>query len=208
MALNNEMNWASSEETIPLIPVHPDQEPVSAGTTLLQALQKRKTIREFAYRGFSMETLSRLLWCAFGINRPVDGRRTAPSAQNWQEIDIYVSMASGLYLFDAKAFTLQLVLKEDIRGATGWQDFVSHVPVNLVYVADLHKLGDAPRTEQKFYAALDTGFISQNIYLFCATEGLATVVRGWVDRPALAQIMKLAPNQRVIAAQSVGYPKD
>jgi hypothetical protein len=208
MALDEDLNWASSEETISLIPVHPDREPAGASKTLMQSLQKRQTIREFSRRGLGMETLSRLLWCAFGINRPEDGRRTAPSAQNWQEIDIYVSMASGLYLFDAKAFTLQLVLKEDIRGATGWQDFVPHVPVNLVYVADLHKLGDAPRTEQKFYAALDTGFISQNIYLFCATEGLATVVRGWVDRPALAQIMKLAPNQRIIAAQSVGYPKD
>jgi nitroreductase len=110
-------------------------------------------------------------------------------------------------VFDAHAFSLRPVLDADIRAATGWQDFVPHAPVNLVYVADLAKMGEAPQTEKKFYAALDAGLICENVYLFCAAEGLATVVRGWVDRPALAKVMGLGPTQRVIVAQSVGYPK-
>jgi nitroreductase len=110
-----------------------------------------------------------------------------------------------LYLFDPHASVLRLVTEGDIRADTGWQDFVAKVPVNLIYVANLNKMDAAPIDEKKFYAALDTGFISQNVYLFCAAEGLATVVRGWVDRPALAKTMKLGPDQRIIVAQSVGY---
>jgi nitroreductase len=98
-------------------------------------------------------------------------------------------------------------LQEDVRAATGWQDFVPRVPINLVYVANLAKMGDGPRVEKKFYAALDVGFISQNVYLFCAADGLATVVRGWIDRPKLAKIMGLGAEQRIIVAQSVGYPQ-
>jgi nitroreductase len=100
------------------------------------------------------------------------------------------------------------VLAEDIRAATGMQDFVGTAPLNLVYVADLARMSASDRTEQRFYSAIDTGFISQNVYLFCASEGLATVVRGLVDRRSLAKLMQLRPQQRVIVAQTVGYPKD
>ena len=206
MTQNEHANQASLK-SISLIPVQPDQGPTDPGKTLIQILQQRKSIRDFGDRDLSLEILSRLLWAAFGINRPENAHRTAPSAKNWQEIDIYVAMKEGLYLFDPHEFALRPILQEDIRAATGWQDFVPHVPVNLVYVANLAKMDDAPHQEQKFYAALDTGFISQNVYLFCAAEGLATVVRGWVDRPTLAPIMKLGPDQRIIVAQSVGYPR-
>lgn len=134
--------------------------------------------------------------------------RIAPSAKNAQEIDIYVAMSEGLYIFDPQTFALHLILKHDIRAATGWQDFVPHVPVNLVYVANMKKMDGASRQEKKFYAALDTGYISQNVYLFCAAEGLATVARGWVDRPALAKIMGLGLEQRIILAQSIGFLRD
>ncbi|MDO8306052.1 SagB/ThcOx family dehydrogenase [Herminiimonas sp.] len=173
---------------------------------LLQTLYRRKTSRDFSDRAVSLETLSRLLWAACGCNRLDDGHRTNPSAMNWQEIDIYVALAQGLYLFDPHAFVLRLVQEHDIRAATGWQDFVPKVPINLIYVANLAKIDEAPIKDQKFYAALDTGFISQNVYLFCAAAGLATVARGWVDRPALAKVMNLGQEQRVILAQSVGYP--
>jgi len=177
------------------------------GSSLMQILRSRKSNREFSDRAIDAETLSRLLWAAFGINRTEGAHRTAPSAKNWQEIDIYVARSDGLYLFDPHAFVLSLVRKEDLRAATGWQDFVPTVPVNLVYVADLEKMGDGAVDEKKFYAALDTGFISQNVYLFCAAEGIATVVRGWVDRPKLAKTMGLRATQRVIVAQSIGYPR-
>jgi len=126
---------------------------------------------------------------------------------NWQEIDIYVATAEGLSVYDAKAHRLNPVLNEDVRAVTGTQDFVKGAPVNLVYVADLAKTHDAGPQEQDLYTAVDTGVIVQNVYLFCASEGLATVVRGSVDRAALAKVMKLRPNQRIIVAQTVGYPQ-
>ena len=148
-----------------------------------------------------------MLWAAFGINRKDSGKHTAPSAVNWQEIDIYAATADGLYIYDAKEHMLKPVLAEDIRAATGKQAFVKDVPVNLIYVADFSRMGKIKLENKIFYSAADTGFISQNVYLFCASEGLATVVRGAVDKPALEKAMKLGPDQRVILTQSVGYPK-
>jgi SagB-type dehydrogenase family enzyme len=135
------------------------------------------------------------------------GKRTAPSAKNWQEIDIYVAMAEGLYVYEAKTHVLQPVLAGDIRAMTGRQSFAADAPVNLVYVADLGRMGKASKEEQEIYSAADTGFISENVYLFCASEGLATVVRGSVDRETLAKAMRLRADQKIILAQTVGYPK-
>jgi len=143
-----------------------------------------------------------------GINRPESGKRTAPSAVNWQEINIYVSTAEGLYLFDAQAHALTLVAAQDIRALTGLQPFVKDAPVNLVYVADFARMGLGSEADKTFYSAADTGFISQNVYLYCASEGLATVVRGLVDREALSKAMGLRPDQRITLAQSVGYPRE
>lgn len=176
------------------------------GRALMQVLKDRKSSREFSTEKLPPQVLSNMLWAAFGINRP-DGKRTAPTARNRQEIDVYVALAEGLYLYDAKAHTLVPVLAEDIRAATGGQPFVKDAPVNLIFVSDYSKMGNAPDDQKDFYSATDTGFISQNVYLYCACEGLATVVRGYVDRPALAKVMKLRPDQKVILAQSVGYPK-
>ena len=178
----------------------------SGGMPLFDALHARRSQREFQDRELSLDILSSLLWSAFGINRP-DGHRTAPSARNCQEIDIYAATKTGLYLLDPKEWTLNLVLAADIRTATGMQDFVKAAPLNLVYVADVARMEAPNRAEQRFYSALDAGYISQNVYLFCASQGLATVVRGLVDRKALASLMKLRPDQRVIVAQTVGYPK-
>jgi nitroreductase len=116
-------------------------------------------------------------------------------------------MADGLYLYDAKVHVLKIVLKEDIRGLTGVQSFVRKAPVNIVYVADFDRAGRATDQEKIFYSAADTGFIAENVYLYCASEGLATVVRGMVDREALAKAIGLRPNQKVVLAQSVGYPQ-
>jgi nitroreductase len=147
-----------------------------------------------------------MLWAASGINRP-DGKRTAPTASNRQEIDIYVASANGLYLYDAKANLLNPILAEDIRGMTGRQPFVKEAAVNLAYVADYSKMGTVTNEVKDLYSAAATGFISENVYLYCASEGLATVVRAGIDRPALANAMKLRPDQKIILAQSVGYPR-
>ncbi len=177
----------------------------SGGRPLMQVLKERQTRREFRSEKLPMQVLSNLLWAAFGINRP-DGRRTAPSAMNWQEIDLYVVTSDGLFLYNPKANRLEPVLAKDVRAATGTQAFVATAPANLVYVADLNKTGHSG-TEAEFFTAADVGFIAENVYLFCASEGLATVVRGSVDRPMLARIMKLTPNEKILLAQSVGYPK-
>jgi len=151
--------------------------------------------------------LSTLLWAAFGINRPDSGKRTAPSAMNWQEIDIYIAKADGLYIYNPKPHGLTQISKDDIRHLTGKQKLAKVAPMNLVYVSDFSKTGKATDDKRDFYTAANTGFISQNVYLFCAAEGLATRVRDYIDRPALAKAMNLREDQRIILAQTVGYPK-
>jgi SagB-type dehydrogenase family enzyme len=176
------------------------------GKPLMYALKERKSSRTFSSKPLSQQMISNLLWAAYGINRPDSGNRTAPSARNWQEIDIYLANAEGLYLYDAKSHALSPVLSKDIRAVTGVQNFVESAPINLVYVADLSKIGSASSEDKTFYSAADTGFISQNVYLFCASEGLSTVVRASIDRHKLAGIMKLKSNQKIILAQTIGYP--
>jgi len=177
------------------------------GKPLMQALKDRNSSRSFRAEKLPLQVLSNLLWAASGINRPDSGKRTAPSARNWQEIDIYVAFAEGLYLYEAKGHLLQPVLPDDIRGLTGVQAFVKEAPVNLVYVADTSRMSGASPEDRDLYAGADTGFISENVYLFCASEGLATVVRGSIDRPTLARAMKLRPDQKIMLGQTIGYPK-
>lgn len=176
------------------------------GRPLMQVLKERQSTREFGTEKLPLQVLSNLLWAAFGINRPESGMRTAPSAVNWQDIDIYVALEEGLYIYDAEANRLDPILAEDIRAATGIQAFVADVPVNLIYVSDFSRISISEEDQKVFYSAADAGFISQNVYLYCASEGLATVVRNLVDKPALVKIMKLRPEQRIILTQSVGYP--
>jgi len=175
------------------------------GKPLMAALNSRMSTRSFSGEKLPMQTLSNLLWAAFGINRP-DGRRTAPSAKNWQEIDIYVVTADGAYLYDAKKNALDRIVTKNIMAMTGSQVFVKDASVNLVYVADYSRVSEEGPARATLIGA-DAGLISENVYLFCASEGLATVVRYSVDRDALAKELKLRPEQNIILAQSVGYPK-
>ena len=177
------------------------------GKPLMQALKLRQTLRSFDSKPLPLQELSNLLWAANGINRSDSGKRTAPTARNWQEIDVYVALPEALYLYDAKTHSLKPVVAKDLREATGPQPFVKEAPLNLVFVVDLAKMGDASEETKNFYSATDTGFISQNVYLYCASQGLATVVRGMVDRSSLSQAMKLRPDQKITLAQTVGYPK-
>lgn len=179
----------------------------TGGKPLMQALSERQSSREFSTQALAPQVLSNLLWAAVGVNRP-DGRRTAPTARNWQDLDVYVTLANGLYVYDAKAHALKLAVAEDLRAATGSQPFPAQAALNLVYVSDGAKMPPStPEQERGLYAAVHTGFIAQNVYLFCASEGLSTVVRALVDRPALAKRMQLRPDQRITLVQTVGYGK-
>jgi len=176
------------------------------GRPLMQVLKDRSSARTFSGEKLPAQVMSNLLWAAFGVNRPDSGKRTAPSAMNWQETDVYVATADGLYIYDAKENQLNPVVPGDLRAQTGTQSYVKDAPLDLVYVADLAKTGGAS-PDRDMYVAADVGFIAQNVYLFCASEGLAAVVRGSIDRPALAKAMRLRPDQRIILAETVGYPK-
>jgi SagB-type dehydrogenase family enzyme len=180
---------------------------MTGGRPLMEVLKTRKSSRSFDNRELSLQEVSNLLWSAFGINRPESGKRTAPSSMNRQEIEIYVAKKDGLYRYDAKANTLLRILGEDIRKATGKQDFVKDAPLNLVYVADYEKHGDMAEESKNFCSGANTGFIAQNVYLYCASTGLATVVRGMVDREKLHGIMKLKESQKITLAQTVGYSR-
>jgi SagB-type dehydrogenase family enzyme len=192
---------AQELQAIRLLPPQTD-----IGRPLMQALKNRSTSREFSAAPLPIQVLSNLLWAAFGINRPDSGKRTAPSARNWQEIDIYVATAQGLYVYNAKAHQLNPILREDVRAQTGTQPFVKDAPLGLVYVADMAKTGNESG-DRDLYLGADTGFIAENVYLFCASEGLAVVVRGSIDRAALSKVMRLRATQKITLAQTVGYAK-
>jgi hypothetical protein len=195
---------AFSQELKPLQLPEPKLDP---GKSLVQALKERKTTRDYAADTPSEQTLANLLWACVGINRPDSGRRTAPTALNWQEIDVYIALPQGMFLYDAKANVLNPVVSGDIRSLTYTQPVFKDAPVNLVYVADLEKMGDGEEAVKMGLAAMDTGFASQNVYLYCASEGLNTGFRVTLDKGKLAQALKLRPTQRIMGAQSVGLRK-
>ena len=173
---------------------------------LMQALQQRRSTREFAQRPLPSQVVSDLLWAAYGINRP-SGDRTAPYWRHIMVIDVYAAMADGVWLYDPKQHALLPHLAQDIRAHTGQQDFAATAPLDLVYVAHGERMQDISAEERRLYASVDTGFIGQNVYLFCASEGLATVFRGAVDHAKLAAAMRLDGSAFVTFAQSVGYPR-
>jgi Nitroreductase family len=180
---------------------------LDASKSLAQALKDRKTQREYSAGNLSPQVLSNLLWAAWGINRPDSGKRTAPSSFNRQEIDVYVTTAQGAYRYDAKANELLPVTSGDIRALTGTQSYFKDAAINLVYVADLSKAGDTPEPTKLLLSAYDTGVILENTYLYCASEGLATVFRIGIDKQKLGAALKLKPNQVITGAQTVGLPK-
>jgi SagB-type dehydrogenase family enzyme len=178
----------------------------NAGLPLMQAIAKRRSLREFEARELPLPMLSSLLWAANGINRD-DGGRTAPSAMHANEIDIYVALPSGAYLYDAGAHALQLVAGSDIRRVTGYQDFVDDAPLDLVYVADHSRMTLIPVASRESFASVAAGAITQNVYLFAASNGLATVIRAWIDREAIANALGLPHDHQVLLSQTVGFPK-
>lgn len=176
------------------------------GIPLMEALRERASRRDFSSQALPDALLSSLLWAANGINRAADGGRTAPSALNAQEIDIFVALPAGAYRYEASGHRLQLVATTDLRRVTGYQDFVDTAPVDLVYVADYTRMSRAPVAQRESLASVAAGAIAQNVYLFCASAGLSTVLRAWIDRLALADALGLTHDQQVLLSQTVGYP--
>ena len=178
----------------------------TGGLPLMWALKLRMSSRNFSAKPLSLQIVSDLLWAAFGVNR-ADGRRTAPSAMNWQETDIYLVTADGLFEYVPPSHSLLRMSNKDLRVYTGTQDFVKDAPLSLVYVADISRAKGATEDDRMLWVGADCGFIAQNVYLYAASAGLACVVRGSIEKRRLANVMQLRPNQKIILAQTVGYHK-
>lgn len=176
----------------------------TGGKPLMEVLNERESNRAFANKDLSDQTLSNLLWAAWGFNR--ENKRTAPSSRDRQEIDVYVLLKKGTYIYDAKANTLIEVSKKDLRSFAGTQEFVASAPVNLVYVCNKNKISgkDDQALIEATYA--NTGFIAQNVYLFCASDGLSCVIRAMIDKAELSTQLKLKKDQMITLSQTVGYP--
>jgi SagB-type dehydrogenase family enzyme len=170
-----------------------------SGKLLMQALSERKSSRDFIDKDLPIDVLSNLLWAANGFNR--ENKRTAPTANDKQEIELYVTLKSGVYLYDAKNSLLKLIKTGDHRKSAGSQDFVAQASANIIFVADMEK------ASSREYAYTDCGFVAQNIYLFAASEGLGAVARGWYDKEVLAKLLDLPSHKEVLMTQSVGYVK-
>ncbi len=177
------------------------------GKPLMEVLSQRHSSRSFADQTMSDQMMSNLLWSAFGINRPESGKRTAPSSHNVQDIQIYAVTRDGAFLYLPEKNALRQVTSKDVRPEMGKQDFVGQAAVNLVYVSDFTKYSNASEQQKKQTAATHSGFIGQNVYLFCASEGLNTVFRGWIDKEKIAEALNLKDHQHVVYSQSVGFTK-
>lgn len=175
------------------------------GLPLLDALAQRRSGRDFEATPLPLPMLSQLLWSAWGVNRS-GGHRTAPTAMDCQEIDLYVALPTGAYVYDATAHALHLAVPSDVRRVTGYQDFVDEAPLDLVFVADHSRMGLVPVQRREEYALVAAGAIAQNVYLFAASAGLTTVLRAWIDRGALAEALGLTHDQQVLLSQTVGFP--
>ncbi len=176
----------------------------AGGLPLMQTLALRQSQREFAPEPLPLQVLSHLLWAAAGLNRPTLGGRTVPSAMNAQEVDVYVALPTGLYRYAALGHELHLVRASDVRRVTGYQDFVDTAPLDLIMVADFSRMKLVPMAQRMAFAYTCAGAMAQNVYLYCASENLATVTRAWLDRDALAKAMGLSNEQHVLLAQTVG----
>lgn len=179
----------------------------NSGPSIMKVLNDRHSDREFAAEQIKAQDLSDLLWAANGISRP-DGKRTAPSAKDARDVDVYVIMAEGAYLYDAQAHQLTPVSKGDHRAAVaGPQDFVKSAPLCIVLATDLSRLGDANAEQTKLMGAVDVGIVCQNINIACAGLGLSTVPRATMDKAALKKALNLKDSQLLLMNNPVGYPK-
>ncbi len=195
---------AVSQELQPIKLLPPQTE---KGKTLMKALAERRSTREFSDRAMGLQDISNVLWAANGINRANEMKHTAPTAVNWQEIDIYVVLGKGIYRYDPHDSTLYPIVKGDLREQAGTQEYVKTAPLNLIYVADYSKMKSAEETKKESYASADAAFIAENVYLVCAAFDMGCVVRASVDREKLSVTLKLRPEQKIVLCQTVGFLK-
>ena len=196
------INTAIAQDLVKL--PEPDK---TGGKPLMQALNERSSSRDFINKDLTEQQLSDLLWAAYGINRPEDGKHTTPTSRNKQDIEIYVTVKKGVFLYIPEEHALTQISNEDLRKVTGKQPFVKDAAVNLVYVSDFNKLGNSDDNTKMMTAATHCGFIGQNVYLYCASEGLISVFRAWIDKNEIREALQLKENQKVIYSQTVGYSK-
>ena len=176
------------------------------GCTLMKAMKDRRSTREYSDEELSPQQLSDILWAAGGINRP-DGKRTAGSTRNLQAVGVYAMLKSGIYFYNASKNVLEPVAEGDFSDIAGPQPFAKTAPLTILFVGDFNTMKIPDRDKQMLFFGCDVGLMSQNVYLYCASAGLATVVRGMVETAALAKAMGLPDNKSVLLAQSVGLPK-
>lgn len=180
---------------------------MEGGKLLMVALKERKSTREYEDRPLTDQDLSNLLWAAWGVNRPQSDGRTAPRWRDAYLLDIYTIRADGVWLYEPKSHRLLFYMAGDLRGqTTASQPFVATAPLNLAYAIDMSKIKGESGNDKNATAGATAGVTAQNVYLFCASAGLATVLRESVPA-ALAKTLKLPAGQIIQFAQTVGYPK-
>jgi len=199
------MGFSAISQDIQPIKLLPPQ--LDKGKSLMQALQDRHSTREFADKELSLQELSNLLWAANGINRQEAKKRTAPTAMNWQDIDVYVFLKEGIFYYDALAMELKPLVQGDKRSLAGTQPFVAGAPVNLVLVSDYARMGMAREESKPAYASADAAFVGENVYLFCAAFDLNCVLRASIDKDAIAKLLNLRPEQHAVFGITIGFPK-
>lgn len=177
----------------------------TGGKPLMEALNERSSSRDFIDKDLTQQQLSDLLWAAYGINRPELGKHTIPTSRNRQDIEVYITTSNGVFFYHPEEHALVTISDQDKREVAGKQDFVKVASVNLIYVSDFDKLGDSPDDIKTMTAATHCGFIGQNVYLYCASEGLISVFRAMIDKEKITELLKLEGNKHVIYSQSVGY---
>lgn len=194
-------NLLSGQDLKPVELLKPD---LTRGLPVMKALSARASTREWSSRKLELQDLSDLLWAADGINRPAEGKRTAASAMNAQDIDVYVFMEEGVYLYDAQKHILNPVTAGDHRDLAGKTD----APVTIVLISDLSKFSRGDDVLKLGWANIDCGLVSQNIALFCAGTGLKTRPRAsFPGADKIREILKLKDSQKILLNQPVGYEK-
>ncbi len=174
-----------------------------SGLPLMEALKRRATSRSFLPEPLPMQEISNILWAANGVNRPQLGMRTAPSARNAQEIDVYVFLEKGVFLYNADKHVLDPVVMKDFRKEVSNQKFFVEAPMVLVYVANYDKMVKFSDEAKEFYSATDVGFVSQNVYLYCASSKLSTVVCGMFNKELIQKLLNIK-NGKILLVQPVG----
>lgn len=174
--------------------------------SLMECLKLRKTTRNFNNKKIDNQVISNILWAANGLNRPEENKFTSPTAMNMQELDIYLAKEDGLYFYNPIEHSIKKIHENDIRKETGTQVFVGTADFELIIIADTKKMSKVQDpAKYNFYASRDAGYVSQNIYLICASEEIGTVARGSFDNDKIIKLMNLDNSKFVTLVHTIGF---